>query len=590
MTGMGMWYLILFAIHVSAGVCKDHDPQSGINKEYYKNVSPSIKADGISSAGKHIPLKFVSHKQRFVRGRYYRQQIPKIVGGNEAPAGEYPWYSALYRNRNGNETNVDFYCGGMLISPSFVLTAAHCKPNIGDVVVVGALCPYETGNCNQQVEFGSVELVFKDPRYTMEITFSLGWDYMLLQLTEPIDTIVPVDLDNGAFSSNYKPGKRLWVAGMGFTDPSNLIAASRLQEAELGYVPEDSCKDNLKPMRLGQFTICATDTARLSDVCFGDSGGPLYDKENKVLVGLTSYGDSACRSRIPGVYARVSDNFAWIQFIVCSQNPTDALCSKAVEPTTSPAPTSKWCASAELKVTLATDLFPHENAWALTELTSNTLVLQGSLSSFEQNKDHVGHFCLPIQNNECYRFDIDDSGGNGIDLNGSNMDYCLILDDEMIECNKDFEGDRDAIIFPEKNCNGVCNVTSYVLQVQTGIVFSSEEVKTSIFIRDERTGRLIFPYYFSQFKPNRSYAYPIDLCHGSYNVEVENIGNTLVTIFDTDGNIIWINGDLKTNEGVFSSGYAMILNNAGTVKSISLIVHLMVSLVGIFLIFSSIVQ
>jgi hypothetical protein len=57
---------------------------------------------------------------------------------------------------------------------------------------------------------------------------------------------------------------------MGFTDPSNQIAASRLKDAELGFVTEDSCKEKLKPLLLGQFTICATDIDRKSDVCFGD--------------------------------------------------------------------------------------------------------------------------------------------------------------------------------------------------------------------------------------------------------------------------------------------------------------------------------
>jgi hypothetical protein len=84
----------------------------------------------------------------------------------------------------------------------------------------------------------------------------------------------------------------------------------------------------------------------------------LYDRGNKVLVGLTSYGDSTCRSNIPGVYARISDNFVWLQSTVCSQDPTAELCDDATFPTISPAPTSKWCNDAEVKVTIATDSLP----------------------------------------------------------------------------------------------------------------------------------------------------------------------------------------------------------------------------------------
>lgn len=595
MTGK-KWYLLglLFAIQSSSGIfCKQDYEQTRTNEQY--KDAPFLKEENLSSSrrGPMIPLKQVAPQEELSLGREIGGKtrnkisssstytVPKIVGGKEVPAGEYPWYSALYRNKNGSETNLDFYCGGMLISSRFVLSAAHCKPNVGDVVVVGALCPYETGNCNQQVEVGYVESLFQDPRYTMEITSSLGWDYVLIQLTEPITTIASVALDSGTVSRNFQSGKILWVAGMGFTDPSNQIAASRLEEAELEYVPEDSCKDQLKPLLLGQFTICATDIGRVSDVCFGDSGGPLYDKENKVLVGLTSYGDSACSSRLPGVYARISDNFAWLRFTVCLQDPTDELCRKTVEPTTSPAPTSRWCDDAELKVTLATDSFPYENAWALTDLTSNTRVSVGSLSGFEQNAEHDGNFCLPVQNNECYRFDIDDAGGDGIDLNGSNMDFCLILDDEIVECNKNFAGDRDAIIFPKDNCYGACNMTSYVLTIQTGRVFFSEEVKTSIYIRDDRTGQLIFPYYFSGFQSNRNYTYPIDLCHGSYHVEIDDIGRTIVTILDMDGNVIWRNGELKMKGGVFTSVnsiYGLSLNSAGAIRATSLFVYVISSL------------
>ena len=50
----------------------------------------------------------------------------KIVGGEEAPIGRYPWLALLGYNRNQNTGNTSWECGGALIGDQFVLTAAHC--------------------------------------------------------------------------------------------------------------------------------------------------------------------------------------------------------------------------------------------------------------------------------------------------------------------------------------------------------------------------------------------------------------------------------------------------------------------------------
>lgn len=46
----------------------------------------------------------------------------RIIDGSPASAGQFPWQVAVYfRTSSGS-----FFCGGSLISASYVLTAGHC--------------------------------------------------------------------------------------------------------------------------------------------------------------------------------------------------------------------------------------------------------------------------------------------------------------------------------------------------------------------------------------------------------------------------------------------------------------------------------
>eukprot|EP00591_Stephanopyxis_turris_P008546 CAMPEP_0195517014 /NCGR_PEP_ID=MMETSP0794_2-20130614/9509_1 /TAXON_ID=515487 /ORGANISM="Stephanopyxis turris, Strain CCMP 815" /LENGTH=384 /DNA_ID=CAMNT_0040645743 /DNA_START=153 /DNA_END=1305 /DNA_ORIENTATION=+ len=232
---------------------------------------------------------------------------PRIVGGSETPVGRYPYSVALF------DTSFSTYsrCGGTLIAPDIILTAAHCLLPI-DFVRINQ---HDINDPNDAYEEFTVIQKVQHPNYRPR---SYNYDFGLMKLSG-VSSYQPISLND---DPNVPVNdKELTVIGWGTTSVNSYRPAEVLLESNVSYMPNDACIEKSR-YPTGQVTnamMCAAAEGR--DACGGDSGGPLIltgeNSKQDALVGVVSFGIGCANADFPGVYARVSYQVGWIRDTVC---------------------------------------------------------------------------------------------------------------------------------------------------------------------------------------------------------------------------------------------------------------------------------
>lgn len=235
-----------------------------------------------------------------------------VVGGHPVDAAAHPWVVALASpERFGKERSGQF-CGGALVAPRTVVTAAHCMGRevlgesageVRDLRVISGRSDLES-SAGREVAVSGVRV---DPGYDAETNVR---DIAVLTLAEtlPSSSTVPVA---GAQEGAYEPGTRARVFGWGDTSGGGRYA-SGLHAADVDLLADGDCEEAYPESEAAVFggrfqresMVCAGSAAGGRDACQGDSGGPLV-AEGRV-VGLVSWGAGCGEEGRPGVYARVS--------------------------------------------------------------------------------------------------------------------------------------------------------------------------------------------------------------------------------------------------------------------------------------------
>ncbi|XP_035767954.1 plasminogen activator, urokinase a [Neolamprologus brichardi] len=316
---------------------------------YWNKVKPQWK--NVNGLGKHrycrnpdnsdMPWCYVTRERRTVReycdiptcfaplqappqlpvdtektcGETSERRIHKIVGGSFTPIESQPWVAAIFHKRYG------FLCGGTLISPSWILTAAHCFSDGENTklthlsIYLGKSAINET-NASSEQKFAVERLImheeYNDITYNNDIALiklkSRDGGRAAKSASVRIACLPP-------FHTELPPGFTCTIAGFGRESAGSFQFSQYLKKAEVKLMSNADCSKEVHyGKRITENMFCAASPDWSTDACKGDSGGPLVcgASGRMFLFGVVSWGEGCALKNKPGVYTKVTNYNTWI--------------------------------------------------------------------------------------------------------------------------------------------------------------------------------------------------------------------------------------------------------------------------------------
>ncbi len=244
---------------------------------------------------------------------------PRIVGGQNAALGAYPFMAALITAAASDPFQGQF-CGGSLIAPHWVLTAAHCIVKTSDINS-GVPLTFLTAS-SLDVMLGSNKLanpvtriraaqIIVHPSYNAN---TQDFDMALIKLSSNsgLSTVQPLVAIDAALAATGKNGR---IIGWGDQASGANNFPIDLKEANVPIVAQNTC--SAAYTGISARMICAGFPQGGIDTCQGDSGGPLLVSSGFAGVwrqaGVVSFGEGCALPNFPGVYTRLTEFNAYLE-------------------------------------------------------------------------------------------------------------------------------------------------------------------------------------------------------------------------------------------------------------------------------------
>lgn len=344
----------------------------------------------------------------------------RIINGVSAPETRYPYSASLqYKNQH--------FCGGSLVSPNIVITAAHCTSTPTEIT----LGRYDLDDFQDyDYEVLDVMETIIHPEYDKTVVEN---DLAILVLER--DSVHPWIRINDDWDVPSDGGK-LTVMGWGDIDSSDYgqKTSDELRETDVWYMTNSKCEKSEGYVKTNEGVLfgsykgsitstmmCALDyIGTTSDACQGDSGGALVETGSEfredVLVGLVSWGFGCADPNFPGVYSRLSSYYEdFLKPNICfySRSPPAYLnCpgSKNADPTPAPVPTPDGL----LTVYVDTDPFsPEDLGWELTSVPDGDVVASRPIGYYANQYGKTLSEEVIVSPETFYRFTVIDNVGDG---------------------------------------------------------------------------------------------------------------------------------------------------------------------------------
>ncbi|XP_072441448.1 suppressor of tumorigenicity 14 protein homolog isoform X2 [Chiloscyllium punctatum] len=236
----------------------------------------------------------------------------RIVNGNDAELGEWPWQVSLHFDTLGHT------CGATLINTGWLLSVSHCFHDVypykySDRLLWKAFIGLHSQSFSES--FVETRLIKRMIIHEQFNNFTMDYDIALLELSEPVvynNYIQPVCLPSALHV--FPANRKCYITGWGLLQEEGRLPLV-LQKGEVRIINQTTCNNfvgNIVSSRM----LCAGYLTGQVDACEGDSGGPLACEEPSgkwFLAGIVSWGQGCGRYGHPGVYTRITKFQDWIQ-------------------------------------------------------------------------------------------------------------------------------------------------------------------------------------------------------------------------------------------------------------------------------------